>query len=1031
MYLLILCFISLFSQVEEKEYAADLSQQINGTLRLQYQRMEPYFKEAYALYPSVPRGMLEAVSFTYTRFTHLVPLEESLEEETVPCIYGLMGLTLDGRGFFRDNLHFVSELSGFPVEDIAASPRDNVVAYAAAYAVLQRQYKVCSSHFEAQIPILVALSELPLSNDSVLAFALHSSLYAVAQFLDDDFLRNMTGVLVEKPDFERCFGRMLPLLRARTVSFSAIEGGYVRGETPDYGLAIWNPAGSCNYTVGRGGHQASAIAIHYTQGTYAGSIAWFQNCTYNGVGARASAHYVVRSFDGQVTQMVREADKAWHVGNGNPYTIGIEHEAYGDISSFFTPEMYRSSADLVRDICDRNGISPHRMFYRDTLDDGTALNSGLHSLGGESACVKIRGHQHFPDQSHTDPGPYWNWNYYYKLVNEGTPVTRFDTPSGILTDSGGPDGDYGNDERQLLLIHVDGAESITLSFSEFDLENDYDFLWIYDGATVFSPLIGRWNTISPGTVTSSGSSLLVEFRSDCATTASGWEATWQAEVPVLNLQPATEVLWDENQWVTEDLSLAFADSDDSAIAYRFYQVTGSNGQQWTADPNCGFAYDDFDGLDFRLWSVGGGSWHSDNGQLRQVTSDAAEIELSLRTDPSEVYLYELDLSLPNGDRNGQMAGVRFGSSSNVMSTDAYELAVLPQESRIEISYCHQGAQTVLCAWDGEATCPDIPYHYQIIHDEPSQKIIVLRNGRLLGECPTFSSTTAPSYGMGMSFVTQGTAASFDNLRVFRSRTPSVTLTVGNGETCTISWQASNGNPMAKVRSVVVDDESAFSAVAEKFVRVDYSSPSLNGLVAFGLNGNAGFVPAHNSSFRWQSASDSQSGVAYYEYGVTLDPGLGSTAITWLGTTEYNHLVFRPSVRLTENLFFAVRAVNGAGLHSDPIFSEYRSQSSRVNLSMRSNGTDEVLEECNTSRGHLQLWPNPTAGGLNVELPSSSVLLSIFDACGRRVYEREVSEREVTGKSVLELNVAAFKRGLYYVQSVRPDGTVLFGTFLKE
>ena len=583
--ILILYFASLFSQEDKREYAADLSRRIDAAVIQQYQRVEPYFKEAYSLYPSVPRGMLEAVSFTYTRFTHLVPSEDNQDAGSVPYTYGLMGLTLDGMGFFRDNLRLVSELSGFSVESIMTSPRDNVVAYAAAYAALHQQLKVCSDRFEAQMPVLVALSELPLSDDSVLMFALQSSLYAMARFLDDDHYRAMTAATVCRPHYPRCFGKMLSKLQAGQVQLPVLCDDSPRSGRADYNDAVWNPAGTCNYTSGRGGHAISAVTIHYTQGTYAGSIAWFQNCTYNGVGARASAHYVIRSIDGQVTQMVREADKAWHVGNCNSYTIGIEHEAYGDIASYYTPEMYQSSAALVRDICDRNGISPHRMFYRDTLDDGTVLNDGLHSLGGENSCVKIRGHQHFPNQSHTDPGPYWNWNYYYKLVNEDTPVTRLDTPSGTLTDSGGADGDYGNDERQLLLIQVDGAESITLSFSEFDLEDNYDFLWIYDGSTVFSPLIGRWNTFSPGIVTSSGNTLLVEFRSDCATTATGWVATWQATMPTENQSPVTEVLWNENQWVTANFTLSFNDIDDHAVTRRFYQAVGHNGRQWTANSN--------------------------------------------------------------------------------------------------------------------------------------------------------------------------------------------------------------------------------------------------------------------------------------------------------------------------------------------------------------------------------------------------------------------------------------------------------------
>ena len=818
---LILYASSLFSQVGEKEYAADLSRRIDVAVIQQYQRMEPYFKEAYSLYPSVPRGMLEAVSYTYTRFTHLVPPDKLPSEGDAPYMYGLMGLTLDGQNFFRDNLRYVSELSGIAVEDIISSPRDNVVAYAAAYAALQRQLKVCSDRFEAQLAVLVSLSELPLSDDSVLSFALHSSLYAIAKFVDSDHFRKATSATVSRPDYLRCFGRMLPLLQASEVRIPDGEEGSTRTESTDYSGALWNPAGTCNYTAGRGGHSVSAVTIHYTQGTYASAIAWFRNCTYNGVGARASAHYVIRSIDGQITQMVHEADKAWHVGNSNPYTIGIEHEAYGDIASYFTPEMYRSSSRLVRDICDRNGISPHRMFYRDTLDDGTVLNEGLHSLGGESSCVKIRGHQHFPNQSHTDPGPYWNWNYYYKLVNDDTPVTRLEAPSGTLTDSGGSDGDYGNDERRLWLIKVDNAQSIKLDFSEFDLEDNYDFLWIYDGSTVYSPLIGRWNTTSPGIVTSSGNALLVEFRSDCATTAAGWVAAWQASLPQVNQPPVTEVLWDENKWVSDDFTLRFEDTDDGEIPFRFYQVTGRNGRQWTANTNRGFAYDDFDRLDTRLWSVGCGNWQCSYGMLTQLGAENAEIVLPLAMSVNDIYLYEFDMALAGGARVRSSAGIRIDISGPAAQKNSYIVSVCPAESQLRVYRHLHGQQRLLLTVDGVVTRPDVCYHYRIVHSLLTGEILLFREGRLLGEVAVETRTFAFARSSSMAFFTSGTDASFDNLRIYRSRGTSVEVTVGSDRNSDVQWQAVNDIPTTRVRSIVLDDQWLFSEIDEKNVLVRF------------------------------------------------------------------------------------------------------------------------------------------------------------------------------------------------------------------
>ena len=486
-------------------------------LQLDYSGVKGYFEEAYRLYPSVPQGVLEAVAFTYTRFHCPSPSDvQDSGARDMPPLHGVMGLTLNGKGVFRENLKLISRLSGVPVADICTDGRAAVLAYAAAFSLLQDKYGCRSDSLCDVFPVLVELSELPLGDATVQElfaigvprwdlnrhpelFPMMSSLYAICLFLADT-----AGSVLGSPglnvDFRVLFGENLRWLVSPAVKLGrAPRKGVGECSSADYPGAVWMPAASCNYTVGRT-LTVSNVTIHYTQGTYAGSIAWFQNCN-----ARASAHYVIRSIDGQVTQMVAEADKAWHVGSENGYTVGIEHEAYGDIRNFFTTAMYHSSATLVRDICARRpNISPLRTFFRDTLDNGTALNTGVHSLGNAASCTQIRGHQHYPNQSHTDPGPFWDWNYYYKLLNPIASVELYADTSGVFCDSGGPCADYGDDERRIVLVQVSGADSVELDFTTFDLEADYDFMWIYEGTTPFAPLIGRWNTVSPGRVVARG-----------------------------------------------------------------------------------------------------------------------------------------------------------------------------------------------------------------------------------------------------------------------------------------------------------------------------------------------------------------------------------------------------------------------------------------------------------------------------------------------------------------------------------------------
>lgn len=478
----------------------------NGNVGADCQLNESAFEAAYKAFPQIPKGLLEAVSFTNTHCHHLTDADYTFDDSTaMPRAYGLMGLVKNGKNYFRENLFTVSQLSGIEVGEMLESPSANVMAYASAFAKIYdgKGMKSC-------LLAVSELSELPMGEEKDV-FPMNVMLYSVCSFLNDEVMAERFDFQKYDIDLKSVFGDELPLLSAK--------GLRVSGES-DYPNAIWNPAPECNF--GERTNPVSGVVIHYTEGSYAGCISWFKNCD-----AQVSAHYVIRSSDGQVTQMVREADKAWHARSANAYTIGIEHEAYGDIVSYFTDAMYKSSADLVRDICSRyETIDGHRTFYRDTLDSGIRLNEGLHSLGGESACTKIRGHQHYPDQSHTDPGPYWNWNYYYKLINQGTAATVLEGEQGELNHK-----NYGDDERKLWVIRGPEGSRIQIDFKSFRLETDYDFLWIYDGEDEYAPKIGRWNTKSPGSVVASGNVMCIEFRSDCATNAAGWEAKWEAKFP--------------------------------------------------------------------------------------------------------------------------------------------------------------------------------------------------------------------------------------------------------------------------------------------------------------------------------------------------------------------------------------------------------------------------------------------------------------------------------------------------------------------
>ncbi len=390
------------------------------------QKYKSAFETAYEACPDIPRGLLEAISFTNTHCNHLTDDNYFNDgPDAMPRAYGLMGLVKDGKNYFRENLHIVSELSGISEAEILGSPEKNVLAYAMAFDRLAKEGKAIE--IKGYLSVVQQLSELPIGEEKDV-YPMQSMLYSVCSFLNDAKKAEQYGFPKFDLNLKAVFGGYYDMLTAPKLGVT---------RSPDYPPAIWDPAPECNWEPRT--KDVSAVVIHYTEGSYAGCISWFKNCD-----ASVSAHYVIRSVDGQITQMVLEKDKAWHARTANGYTIGIEHEAYGNVWEFFTEEMYRSSADLVRSICSRyETIDNRRTHDRDTLDNGVCVNNGLYNLGGEGACVAIKGHQHYPDQSHTDPGPYWDWNYYYKLINEGTPVTVMEGEEGRLDHR-----NYGNDERK-------------------------------------------------------------------------------------------------------------------------------------------------------------------------------------------------------------------------------------------------------------------------------------------------------------------------------------------------------------------------------------------------------------------------------------------------------------------------------------------------------------------------------------------------------------------------------------------------------
>lgn len=102
---------------------------------------------------------------------------------------------------------------------------------------------------------------------------------------------------------------------------------------------------------------------------------------------------------------------------------------------------------------------------------------------------------------------------------------------GILYDSGGDGGLYGNNENLTTVIQTGGVINIVFT-GVFTVEPGLDFLYIYDGPNATFPLIGQYSgTTLPPSLTANNGAITLVFTSDNSAVYAGFIMEWETIVP--------------------------------------------------------------------------------------------------------------------------------------------------------------------------------------------------------------------------------------------------------------------------------------------------------------------------------------------------------------------------------------------------------------------------------------------------------------------------------------------------------------------
>ncbi|MFO8054061.1 MAG: C25 family cysteine peptidase [Bacteroidales bacterium] len=144
-----------------------------------------------------------------------------------------------------------------------------------------------------------------------------------------------------------------------------------------------------------------------------------------------------------------------------------------------------------------------------------------------------------------------------------------DNCSGKLYDDGGPYSDYSHNSDGSVTIAPPGASYVTLTFSSFDFEPGYDYLYIYDGSSTNDPLIGSYDGTSlpgGGVINSSSNAITLQQITDAAISESGFELEWQCVYP--NTAPTGDFTTDDTVSCT------------GIVDFRDQSMFGPNSWEW-------------------------------------------------------------------------------------------------------------------------------------------------------------------------------------------------------------------------------------------------------------------------------------------------------------------------------------------------------------------------------------------------------------------------------------------------------------------
>ncbi|HXC03218.1 MAG TPA: glycosyl hydrolase family 18 protein, partial [Bacteroidia bacterium] len=369
-----------------------------------------------------------------------------------------------------------------------------------------------------------------------------------------------------------------------------------------------------------------------------------------------------------------------------------------------------------------------------------------------------------------------------------------------IYDMGGPHMPYYDGEDYTYTIAPTGATAVSLSFSSFAVEAGKDTLWLYNGPSTASPLIGKYTgTNSPGAVGGSNTSITMRFKSAGTTPGQGFQAVWTCNGAVIpgpdTTRPTTTVVPPAG-WITANFNCGFTDADNSGgsgVEKSFYQVCDFNGTEWRSNNARGYFNDDFVGTTINTeWSNTSGTWTVNGGILDETDQTNANTSLTapLTQNLSNKYLYNWQGKI-SGTGTNRRAGLHiFCDSANTTNrSNNYFVWFRVDQNVCEFYKCTHNVFSLVNSVP-MTTVAGTWYDWKVIYDRTTGVLQVYQNNAFIG---SYTDTSPITTGAYVSFRSGNCDWAIQQFKVYRSRLTNATtaITVGSASS-DIRYQ--NPNP---------------------------------------------------------------------------------------------------------------------------------------------------------------------------------------------------------------------------------------------